>query len=71
MNPETISVKTSMSELGQLPAPVEVARVYRPDELRITYAYTAAQMEAERKRCYLIGLRCREGDAHDCESDES
>ena len=42
--------------LGPLPAPVEVARVQRPGELRITHAYTTAQMESERARCYALGV---------------
>ena len=42
--------------LGPLPAPVEVTRVQRPGELRITHAYTTAQMEAERLRCYELGM---------------
>jgi hypothetical protein len=42
-------------DLGELPAPVEVARSHKPHEERITLAYTAEQMRAERDRCYAIG----------------
>ena len=42
--------------LGPLPAPVEVARIQQPGELRITHAYTTAQIEAERARCFALGV---------------
>jgi hypothetical protein len=42
--------------LGPLPNPVEVSRYTKGEELRITHAYTTAQMEAERLRCYALGV---------------
>ena len=42
--------------LGPLPAPVEVARRRALSGLVITHAYTTAQMEAERQRCYALGV---------------
>lgn len=44
------------STLGPLPHPVEVSRYTKGEELRITHAYTTAQMEAERLRCYELGV---------------
>lgn len=43
--------------LGPLPHPVEVSRKCTVDNgLSITWAYTTAQMEAERLRCYELGV---------------